>query len=609
MRMTIKRWPRTLLLASMYMMGILGIVASGGGGGSGGDDEPPPITAANPILGFDIKTFRFTWTDVPGSTHYRLLENPDGFSGFSQVGTDIPQGTETVDHIVPLYMRINASYILQTCNGSDCNDSSSINISGTLVDSIGYFKASNTDAGDGFGDLVSLSGDGSTLAVGARFEDSNATGIGGNQADNSAGGSGAVYVFTRSGVTWTQQAYVKASNTDESDQFGISVSLSGDGNTLAVGAPIEASNATGIDGNQADNSAGGSGAVYVFTRSGVTWTQQAYVKASNTDVADWFGISVSLSGDGNTLAVGARFEASNATGIDGNQADNSLAQAGAVYVFTRSGGAWSQQAYVKASNTDVNDRFGWSVSLSGDGNTLAVGAFWEDSNATGIDGNQADNSAVQAGAVYVFIRSGGAWSQQAYVKASNTDADDGFGDSVSLSGDGNTLAVGSRREDSNATGIDGNQADNSAVASGAVYVFIRGGGAWSQQAYVKASNTDAGDGFGDLVSLSGDGSTLAVGSTGEDSNATGIDGNQADNSATRSGAVYVFTRSGVIWSQQAYIKASNTEAADGFGISVSLSGDGDTLAVGAWNEGSNATGIDGNQADNSADNSGAAYLY
>jgi len=264
MRMTIKRWPRTLLLASMYMMGILGIVASGGGGGSGGDDEPPPITAANPILGFDIKTFRFTWTDVPGSTHYRLLENPDGFSGFSQVGTDIPQGTETVDHIVPLYMRINASYILQTCNGSDCNDSSSINISGTLVDSIGYFKASNTDAGDGFGDLVSLSGDGSTLAVGARFEDSNATGIDGNQADNSAGGSGAVYVFTRSGVTWTQQAYVKASNTDESDQFGISVSLSGDGNTLAVGAPIEASNATGIDGNQADNSADNSGAAYLY---------------------------------------------------------------------------------------------------------------------------------------------------------------------------------------------------------------------------------------------------------------------------------------------------------------------------------------------------------
>jgi len=595
MRMTIKRWPRTLLLASIYMMGILGVVASGGNGGSGGssgDDEPAPITAANPTLGFDIKTFRFTWTDVPGSTHYRLLENPDGFSGFSQVGSDIPQGTETVDHIVPLYMRINASYILQTCNGSDCNDSSSINISGTLVDAIGYIKASNTDAGDRFGRSVSLSGDGDTLAVGAFGEDSFFTGINGNQADNSADFSGAVYVFTRSGATWSQQAYIKASNTDTGDEFGFSVSLSGDGNTLAVGAYLEESNATGIDGNQADSSANSSGAAYVFTRSGATWSQQAYIKASNTGISDGFGISVSLSGDGDTLAVGARWEASNATGIDGNQADNSAAMAGAVYVFTRSGATWSQQAYIKASNTEAGDEFGNSVSLSNDGDTLAVGAFEEESNATGIDGNQADNSAAGAGAVYVFTRSGSDWSQQAYIKASNTDAQDIFGISISLSGDGDTLVVGASIED-----------------SGAVYVFTRSGNTWSQEAYIKASNTEAGDQFGIRVSLSGGGNTLAVGAFWEDSNASGIDDNQADNSADFSGAAYVFTRSGATWSQQAYIKASNTDTGDIFGRSVSLSGDGDTLVVGASIEDSNATGIDGNQADNSAGGSGAAYLY
>ena len=141
-----------------------------------------------------------------------------------------------------------------------------------------------------------------------------------------------------------------------------------------------------------------------------------------------------------------RREDSNATGIDGNQADNSASHAGAVYVFTRSAGAWSQQAYVKASNTDADDAFSWSVSLSGDGNTLAVGARWEDSNATGIDGNQADNSAFESGAVYVFhAQRRVAWSQQAYVKASNTDGFDQFGGGdrgLSLSGDGNTLAVG-----------------------------------------------------------------------------------------------------------------------------------------------------------------------
>jgi len=403
-RMVHTKYVRELILVGVYVLGILGIVASGGGGGGGSGDDGGAPTPPPPglTLSFDIKTFRFTWTDEPNATFYRLLENPDGISGFSQVGGDIPQGTEIFDHIVPLYKRINASYILQSCDIVDCVDLYSLNITGTLVDAIGYVKASNTDEDDGFGTLVSLSGDGNTLAVGAPGEDSNATGIDGNQADNSASHAGAVYVFTRSGVTWFQQAYVKASNTDADDAFGWSVSLSGDGNTLAVGAWDEGSNATGIDGNQADNSAFQSGAVYVFTRSGVTWTQQAYVKASNTDADDSFGRSVSLSGDGNTLAVGAWREDSNATGIDGNQADNSAGDSGAVYVFTRSGVTWSQQAYVKASNPGAGDGFGDALSLSGDGNTLAVGSGNEESNATGIDGNQADNSSNDAGAVYLY---------------------------------------------------------------------------------------------------------------------------------------------------------------------------------------------------------------
>jgi hypothetical protein len=140
----------------------------------------------------------------------------------------------------------------------------------------------------------------------------------------------------------------------------------------------------------------------VFTRSVNTWTQQAYVKASNTDGNDWFGFAVSLAADGNTLAVGAYGEDSNATGIDGDQNDNGATLSGAVYVFTRSVNTWTQQAYVKASNTDGNDWFGYDVSLAGDSNTLAVGAYAEGSNATGIDGNQADNSAIQSGAVYLY---------------------------------------------------------------------------------------------------------------------------------------------------------------------------------------------------------------
>ena len=268
--------------------------------------------------------------------------------------------------------------------------------------------------------------------------------------------------------------------------------------------------------------------MYVFTRSVGVWSQQAYLKASNTDAGDLFGSWIYLSGDGETLAVGARFEASNATGVNGNQADNSAVDSGAVYVFTRSAGVWSQQAYLKASNTDAGDLFGAMVALSNDGNTLAVGARQEDSNSSGIGGNEGDNSAPDAGAVYIFTRSGVVWSQQVYLKASNTDAGDMFGVRVALSSDGNILAVSAGNEDSSAIGLGGNQADNSAPDAGVAYVFTRDAGVWSQQAYLKASNTLTGDMFGGWATLSADGNTLAVGATNE------------DGGATDAGAVYVY---------------------------------------------------------------------
>jgi HJR/Mrr/RecB family endonuclease len=321
-----------------------------------------------------------------------------------------------------------------------------------------------------FGQSVALAADGSTLAVGAFGEDSAATGAGGDPADNSAPTSGAVYVFARSGATWSQQAYVKASNTGTGDNFGESVALSADGSRLAVSAPQESSAATGIGGDQADDSAPASGAVYVFARSGTTWSQEAYVKASNTGAGDSFGVDVALSSDGSTLAVGALLEDSAATGIDGDQTGNTATSAGAAYVFARSGTAWSQQAYVKASNTGADDQLGRSVALSGDGSKLAVSAYREDSAATGIGGDQADNSAPASGAVYVFARAGSTWSQTSYVKASNTGASDVFGVSVALSSDGSTLAVGSPGEDSASTGVTNDQTSNSASSSGAVYV-------------------------------------------------------------------------------------------------------------------------------------------
>jgi len=379
--------------------------------------------------------------------------------------------------------------------------------------------------------------------------------------------------------------------------------------------------------------------------------QQAYLKASNTGAGDNFGVDVAVSGD--TVVVGAWWEDSRATGVNGNQASNSSRDSGAAYIFVRKGTNWTQQAYLKSSNGRAGDLFGRSVAISGDtvvvgapqesggfvqyagaayvfvrsgtnwseqgylkasnadaadyfgypvavaGNTVVVGAYGEASSAIGVNGEQTDNSAQYAGAAYVFVRSGATWRQQAYLKPSNTR---GFAFFSTVAVSGSTVVVGAGGETSTARGVNGDQTDNGAQNAGAVYVFVRDGTNWSQQAYLKASNSEAGDGFGGSVAISGD--TLVVGAVGESSNATTVNGNQSDNSAPKSGAAYVFVRKGTNWNQQAYLKAPNAEAGDYFGISVSVSGD--RAVVGAYGESSIGAG---NPNDNSASRSGAAYVF
>jgi len=459
-----------------------------------------------------------------------------------------------------------------------------------------YLKASNTDEGDRFAWDGAVAVDGDTVVIGAHYEGSDSTGINGDEANNDADRSGAVYVFVRSGGSWSQQAYLKASNTNALDQFGRSVAI--DGDTIVVGAKSESSNATGVNGDQDNNIASASGAAYVFVRSNGSWSQQAYLKASNTGFVDQFGISVAI--DGDTVAIGAPSEDSNATGINGDQTNNLASDSGAVYVFVRNGGSWSQQAYIKASNTDAADKFGSVVALSGD--TLSVSAGFEDSNTTSVNGNDNNNDAEDAGAVYVFFRSEENWSQQAYLKASNAEAGDIFGHSIAI--DEDTIIVGAHLEDSNAMGVSGDESNNDAEFAGAAYVFTRSGGDWSQQAYLKASNNEVDDRFGTAVAVHGD--TLVI-SSFEGSNATGVNGNQAINFASRSGAAYMFTRSANSWTQQAYLKASNTGVQDQFGASMALAQD--TVVIGARFEDSNATGVNGDQANNDADKAGAAYVF
>jgi hypothetical protein len=581
-----------------------------------------PATAAVPTVAFAAtKMFRFSWTDVDDATHYKLLENPDGHSGFTQVGGDATAGVQSIDHVVPLYARVNAEYMLQSCNATGCTDSASVPISDTLEESIGYVKASNTGESDQFGHAVSLSGDGNVLAVGVPREAS---------PDDAALSSGAVYIFRRTDTTWEQKDYVTPdANVDIGDRFGHSVALNSDGRILAVGALLEDSSVKGTDTvpdiNNPNNLSADSGAVYLFNNDvGDLWRQKAYIKASNTGADDQFGSSVSLSASGSTLVVGVPKEDSNATGTNTGQDDDSERSSGAVYVFIATDSSslevWTQIAYVKASNTDAGDQFGSSVALSGDGSTMIVGAPFEDSDARVVDdvtnAGQDNNLVSGSGAAYVFTANTltGEWGQEAYIKASNTGIGDFFGSAVSVSDNGNVVAVAARAEDSSSAGVNLGEEDNGALDAGAVYVYVRssidlGSGDWSKQAYLKASNAGSGDFFGSALALSADGNLLMVGASRETSGSVGINGDQNSDSADNAGAVYSFRREAGNWSQQAYIKASNTGTNDRLGRAVSLSADGNTLAAGAHSEDGGATGINGDQSDNSQPNAGAVYLY
>ena len=436
-----------------------------------------------------------------------------------------------------------------------------------------------------------------------------------------------------SGAPVRQIAYLKGSNTEGSDHLGCggslpghtgnAVAISGDGLTVAVGAPHESSAARGINGNQRDNSLYNAGAVYVFVMRNGAWTQQAYIKASNAGRNDMFGLTVALSRDGNTLVVAAPWESSAATGVNGRQDDDSLPQAGAVYVFTRTGDAWTQQAYIKASNTgrkgqgdDVEgDQFGFSIAVSGDGNTLAAGAISEDSVAKGLNGAQENDAASSAGAVYVFTRAASAWSQQAYVKSANNEAGDLFGYGVALSANGNALAVAAYDEDGSGRSV--NPADdNGTNGTGAIYAFERANSTWRQTGYFKGSRSQRNDALGYTVTMSADGNTIAAG-TGEESclqggvNPSGcdVDTFPSNLAAGSVGAAYVWTKTGAGWMEQAFLKPANPDLEDWFGVRMSISADGNALLVGASMEDSAATGINGRQTDNSAQDAGAAYLF
>jgi hypothetical protein len=294
-----------------------------------------------------------------------------------------------------------------------------------------------------FGRSVTLSADGDTALIGAPRDSNEA---------------GAVWVFTRSGSTWTQQAILTGEGESGEGHFGRGLALSADGDTVLVGAP---------------NDSGG-GAVWVFARSGSTWTQQAKLTGEGESGNGWFGQSVALSADGDTALIGGYVDHSDT---------------GAVWVFARSGATWTQQgAKLTGAEESGEGEFGQSVALSADGETALIGG-------------REDGGGV--GAAWVFARSGAAWSQQGAKLAGGGESGAGeFGQSVALSADGETALIGGRE-------------DGGGV--GAAWVLERSGSTWMQQGAKLTGGEEVGKGqFGWSVALSADAETALVGGLGDD---------------------------------------------------------------------------------------------
>jgi len=575
------------------------LVAAAGLAGCGEDGPSAVLPPGQPAVRVtaDVKQLVFTWDAATDVDSYSLLESPDGSSaGLEQVG-DTVSGSETRltrDVVVHEIDWERAQYVVRACNEGGCTDSAPLAVDDLSLSAIGYFKTSNTKRYDRLGESVALSEDGTTLAVAAVGRRNYA---------------GTVFVYRREGGVWQQEAELRGTWTESGDRFGTSIALSTAGDTLAVGAPLEDSAATTVNGSERSNARTDSGAVYIFTRESGGWEQKAFLKTLNADVGDSFGESVAINADGTMVAAGAPYEDSSAIKVNGNQGANDAPEAGAAYVFSKSGNKWVQLAYLKASNAEAEDWFGHSVAISHDGGAVLVGAPLEDGASSGVGGDLSSNTLTKAGAAYLFRRNGQSYGNPEYLKASNSGLKDWFGWTVAIAGDGNTLAVASPEEDAVGGGIDGNQGTNGSPNSGAVYAFAFRDGRWRQQAFIKAASPTTEDEFGMALALSEDGSRLAVGSPGESSRSVGINGPQGNEGSLLAGAAYVFARSGTTWRQLAYVKASNTGTKDRFGDSVALSADGQALAVGAPLEDSGATGIDGDGTDNSATDSGAAYLY
>jgi len=387
---------------------------------------------------------------------------------------------------------------------------------------ISKLVASSPEVNAYYGYSIDISADGNTALVGAYGK---------------SGQTGEIYIYTRSGLIWTEQQRITAPEGGYQDTFGFSVSLSPDGNIAVVGA-------LSVDSGGRTNN----GAVYVFTRSAGVWTQQQRLTASDATNSAGLGYSVDISSDGLTILAGAEYENS---------------ATGSAYLYKYESGEWIEQRKFTASDAATGDRYGTSVSLSEDGNTALIGAYQEDTSPN--SGN---------GAAYVYTLSGTTWTEQKLLSP-DISSSDSFGASVSISADGLTAVIGA-----------GSEGYSESSGGGAAYIYTISGSTWTYQAKLTASDNEVGDFFGESVALSSDGNTALIGANAEDTSPN-----------SNNGAAYVFTRSGTTWTQQQKILEPVPTDQNRYGASVAMSDDGLTFFVGSY------------YGDDTLTDQGSVYLY
>lgn len=497
----------------------------------------PPSVPAAPSVGYAPKAFLFNWAAEARATYYRLGEDPANSGTFSVLADNLTGTTYALQNLVLTAPPAAYRYALQACNATGCSPWSAP-VLPDAMQAIGYIKRPTNLAGN------------SSVAIGATSVAFTPDGLLMAVADY---GANAVHLYSNDAGTWRWLQTLAWPNSAPG-----SVSFSADG-TLLAGI---------VQGRDIPG-----GQVEVYVRGPQGWAHdQTWTSPAPRPLGE-FGASVDISADG-TVAVVSEY------GPGG---------AGNFYVYRKVSGHWSVEQRVDAPSGESGSLFGVRATISQDGSTIAVGAQYEDFD--GMSG---------AGAAYVYTRAAGsgAWTLNTRLESPALSDAAWFGASVAVSGNGDVVAVGTPHE--SAAGQS---------AAGVLYVFRRNGAGYQLEQKISAPIPRKNDGFGGYgTAVSADGSLIAIASFRDDAPSAGVNGDMTPGNSN-SGAVILYEKRASTWALKAFVKAPNPDSSDAFGYAVALSADGKTLAVGAFGEASNATGIGGNQADNSALSSGAVYLY